>query len=411
MKVNQNNGVRAASVTSEAPRSDSPSSNAPAGARSRSTEGTLGALQTRTSRSSSTSRSNRAPANSNFELSSAVTYQPGSGQKPSQPNGEPYSTPHFIDPKTGEHVHLTGVELNSGVFIVTNHETHKPVASLRIMGSGDNKTAVPPEQYGLKGGTRYTLRDGTPCDSRGNPLRSYSSSPPRPRTTYPSSGLRLRDEPAGYESDDSNGSDYSGNALTGGAPSRAEIQRRTADLERRGFRPMGYHGTNQAGMNSLVQQGPRRGHGGSNSGLERGNGFYVSRQPGYAEDWADSATQSGEPEPPRYETPRYPGERGMAAVGTVHVRSPQYLTPGRDIAWGQQSSQGDPHGDRRLSHRDTHGDMADGRYATEAVIAPRQYRNTRIVPTYSSSSGRMGPYPSHEAPEYGRPFHPDDDEY
>lgn len=406
-KINQTSGARPASATSETQRSDSPASNPPAGARSRSVDGSLGTLATRTSSASGTARTNRGPTNSTFELSSAVTYQPGSGQKPSQPNGEPYATPHFIHPETGEHVHLTGVESKSGVFIVTNHQTHEAVASLRIMGSGDNKTAVPPDQYGLKGGTRYTLRDGTPCDSRGNPLRSSSSSPRRQRTAYESSGLSLRHD-SDDDSDDSNHSRYSGSALTGGAPSRAEIQRRTDDLRRRGFQPVGYHGTNQAGMNSLVQQGPRRGHGGSNSGLERGNGFYVSRERSYAEDWADSATQSGEPEPPRYETPRYPGERGMPAVGAVYVRHPQYLTPGRDIAWGQQASQGDPHGDRRLSPHDTRGDMADSRYATEAVIAPRQYANTRIVPSYGSP-GRMGPYPSHETPEYGRPFHPDDE--
>jgi hypothetical protein len=395
MKLNQTNGARPASARSETQRPDStPTSNAPAGARSRSVDGSLGTLSTRTSRASSASSANRGPTNSAFELSSAVTYQPGSGQKPSQPNGEPYVTAHFIHPKTGERALVTGVE-SSGVFMVTNHQTHEAVARLRSSGHGDEKVAVPPENYGAKGGAR---------DSQGNRLRNSSSSPRRTRTAYESSGLRLRRDSG--DSDDSNHSHYSGSALIGGAPSRAEIERRTRDLEQRGFRPMGYHGTNQEGMNSLVQHGPRRGHGGANSGLERGEGFYMSREPGYARDWADSATQSGDPQPPRYETPRYPGERGMPAVGTVYMQHPQYNTPGRDIAWGLQASDGDPHDDRRLSPYDTHGDMADGRYATEAVIAPRQYRNTRIVPS-DSSHGRMGSYPSHETPEYGRPFYPD----
>ncbi|MCW7541610.1 hypothetical protein OOT46_27790 [Aquabacterium sp. A7-Y] len=188
---------------------------------------------------------------------------------------------------------------------------------------------------------------------------------------------------------------------------RHAIQAAHQQLQSNGYQFAGYHGTNQASMESIYHRGLDASRTGSASGTEKGSGFYASHQPGYAEDWSDMATQTGEdPKPPYYEAPRYQGSRGQPAVGRVYVQGMDTMQPGRDLAWGVQPSAGDPNHDKALR---AHHSSSPPHAELEVVIAPHAYHNVAVIPSGGSEwdqahlRGSRANWPSHEAPpDYGR---------
>src|SRR4051794_29218716 len=70
-----------------------------------------------------------------------------------------------------------------------------------------------------------------------------------------------------------------------------------AALTAAGYSFVGYHGTNQRAAAAISLEGFDRGKAGSSAGLARGVGLYVARSFQMAEDFSDTATQAGEPDP------------------------------------------------------------------------------------------------------------------
>lgn len=187
-------------------------------------------------------------------------------------------------------------------------------------------------------------------------------------------------------------------------PDPQAVQSAHQDLQAAGYKFAGYHGTNHAGFTSIFNQGLDPSRIGSNSGTAKGDGFYVSHQPGYAKDWAEVATQTGEdPGPPTWETPLKQGADGVERVTRVYVKDIEKMKPGQDVAWGMHPSAGDPNDDKKVQQGDTHN---PGEKATdlEMVFSPHTYQKLAVIPSLGEDqdkaklSGQRAKWPPHEDP-------------
>ncbi|MFS9381076.1 hypothetical protein QNN88_10310 [Citrobacter sp. ANG330] len=152
-----------------------------------------------------------------------------------------------------------------------------------------------------------------------------------------------------------------------------------------GYTFIGYHGTNTENLRSMFSEGLNPIYCGSGDGEARGSGFYIARSPGLANDYADSSTLSGEPQPPRYEASRYEGERGQQELTRVYAKNFALFKLGQDLAWGVESSDGDPNGDRKVQSNDTsHCGLEINTHDLEMVVSPSKYHELAILPSLYS---------------------------
>lgn len=170
---------------------------------------------------------------------------------------------------------------------------------------------------------------------------------------------------------------------------REHIALADSTLVAQGYAFIGYHGTNKANLRSMLEEGLNPAYCGSGDGEARGSGFYVSLLPGMAMSYADSSTQAGDPPPPRFDTiPRYGGEKGQPELARVYAKNFDTFKIGRNIAWGVESSDGDPGGDRAVRRDDTTepGLKSNGK-GLEMVISPSRYPELAILPSLYSVGG------------------------
>lgn len=172
-------------------------------------------------------------------------------------------------------------------------------------------------------------------------------------------------------------------------------------LVENGYTFIGYHGTNTRNLHSMLDEGLNPIYCGSGDGEAKGSGFYIARSPKKASDYADSSTQSGDPQPPKYEIPRYEGERGQSELVRVYAKNFDLFKLGRDLAWGVESSDGDPNGDRRVQDSDANHGLETNMYDLEMVISPLKYQDLAILPSLYSVSNEdllsgMKKWPNHK---------------
>jgi hypothetical protein len=191
-------------------------------------------------------------------------------------------------------------------------------------------------------------------------------------------------------------------------PDAAAVVAADAKLRDAGYKFVGYHGTNHASFMSMHQNGLDPSRLGSNSGTAKGSGFYVSHQPGYAKDWAEAATQAGDPVG-KGAAPLKPGDEGVERVTRVYAKNVESMKPGVDRAWGMQPAAGDPNDDKRLRESDTQmrdpEELASKANDLEMVFAPQTYADLAVIPSLGrkEDARQLGSsatnWPSHEAPK------------
>jgi len=164
------------------------------------------------------------------------------------------------------------------------------------------------------------------------------------------------------------------------------------ELEKRGYRFIGYHGTNTYNLRNMVDKGLDPKFVGTGDGEARGSGFYITRSYENARDYADASTQAGDPSPPRFETIRHDGDKGKPEVVRVYAKNFNEFQRYRDFMWGLESSDGDPNYDRRLRPNDAHNDeLRTNSQKLEMVISPSKYPDLAVLPLPSVSNTDSAP--------------------
>lgn len=174
-------------------------------------------------------------------------------------------------------------------------------------------------------------------------------------------------------------------------PNVNNIQEADRGLINNGYVFVGYHGTNLANLKNMMENGLDPKFCGSGEGEAKGSGLYIANKFDLAHDYSEASTQSGDPEPPLYETPRYKGDKGVSTVGRVYVKGFETLQMGKGIAWGLENSEGDPNGDKKISKSDTSTSrLKQNATLLEAVISPKEYGKIVIIPSTGSKQDEGG---------------------
>jgi hypothetical protein len=189
------------------------------------------------------------------------------------------------------------------------------------------------------------------------------------------------------------------------ADNRAIDHIRDADhaLQEAGYKFIGYHGTNKSNLRNMCETGLNQKFCGSGDGQARGSGLYIARSPEKALDYADASTQAGDPQPPHYDvTPRHDGERGIQELARVYAKNFDAFHVGKDMAWGIESSDGDPNGDKRLLHTDSGDRLLENRSNLEMVVAPAKYNSLAVLPSLHEIQeenllSEMSAWPTHSS--------------
>lgn len=180
-----------------------------------------------------------------------------------------------------------------------------------------------------------------------------------------------------------------------------KIRDADAKLLDNGYTFIGYHGTNRKNLTSMFSEGLNPIYCGSGDGQAKGSGFYIARTPEKANDYADSSTQSGDPLPPKYETPRYTGDQGQMELLRVYAKNFDGFTPGKDFSWGIESSDGDLNGDKKPKETDTQEyGLGINKNSLEMVISPSKFPNLAVLPSLYGTEqenllSSMQKWPSH----------------
>jgi hypothetical protein len=116
--------------------------------------------------------------------------------------------------------------------------------------------------------------------------------------------------------------------------SRIDVLNAHGALTAAGYSFAGYHGTNERSAAAIQLEGFDRSFAGSSAGLARGVGLYVARTFQMAEDFSDTATQAGDPDPFTGEVPRRPARAGNPVVLRIYVRGFESMQNGVDYEWG-----------------------------------------------------------------------------
>ncbi len=136
-----------------------------------------------------------------------------------------------------------------------------------------------------------------------------------------------------------------------------------------GYELVGYHGTNQRAVRGILINGFDPTFAGSSAGLARGPGLYVARHFTMAADFADTATQAGEPDL-RGNIPRRQGLGGQQAVMRVYALHFSAMQEGTHYVWGRM-------GGTAIAGAGVVNNLAE----QEIVIRPRSFGSLVGIPT------------------------------
>lgn len=177
-----------------------------------------------------------------------------------------------------------------------------------------------------------------------------------------------------------------------------------AALVQDGYKFIGYHGTNKVGSDAMLD-GMDPAKIGSGGGTDKGHGFYVAKHPNYAQDYADSAAHDPDQVDMRSNKAKpYEGDRGVEQVVRVYAKNTEGMRHQKDLAWGVESSSGDPNHDKRVTADHTSADGLDSNgKLLETVVVPHHFGNLATIPsadpqaekTTLDSHGKAK-WPSHE---------------
>lgn len=169
----------------------------------------------------------------------------------------------------------------------------------------------------------------------------------------------------------------------------AAIQQAHENLINAGYSFAGFHGTNQAGANSMLEHGLHPGKIGSGGGVDKGAGFYLAHQPNYAKDYSAAASeeQSFDEKTGKETITPLPGDAGKPQVMRVYQQHADAARLGDDSAWGVMSVAGDPNHDKnvpkdsqRAAAQSTPEGIAQNRQDLEMVVAPGRFGKTAVIP-------------------------------
>ena len=354
-----------------------------------------------------------------FEVTPEMVHTPGTQKPPRENSGIPYQTAQMKLPD-GSSAKVYGFTTPRGDFIVSNPTNHKAVARMKAEGSGESMMAIPVKDSGLKGGARGDYRDenGVLRDKKGRRIvyeerGGSSSSRSSPRSTHSSLDGDTRSGLRQYP------------------PHSSASSSAAAAYTSQGYQHVGYHGTSQTAALNILDRGLDPRQMGSNSGLDKGSGFYMSSTTNVPEDFAYAATHSTETRQTRWgeedvSVPR-PGTDGQPAMLAVYQR-PSSNTRANST-FGVMASQGDPNYDRPPRASDTsYSGSRDNFTQLERVVPARDYSTMRVVPQqYGSAlppvpSRNWAPHREGETPyiytaeprssssAYGRPYYSDEEE-
>ena len=117
--------------------------------------------------------------------------------------------------------------------------------------------------------------------------------------------------------------------------SQIHVQQADAILSQQNFEFVGYHGTNRLACASILLNGFDIAFAGSSAGLARGAGLYVARNFQMAADFADTATQAGDPDPYTGIVPRRAGLASNGVVLRVYAKNFRSMKEGVHYVWGR----------------------------------------------------------------------------
>jgi hypothetical protein len=180
----------------------------------------------------------------------------------------------------------------------------------------------------------------------------------------------------------------------------AAIQQAHESLTSAGYSFMGYHGTNQVGANSMLEQGLHPGKIGSGGGVDKGAGFYLSHEPGYANEYSHAMSHEEEttydPKTRLDIAKPLPGDAGRPQVMRVYQQHADADRLGGDSAWGVMSAAGDPNHDKKVpkdsqqaAEQSTSEGIATNRHDLEMVVAPGRFAKTAVIPSLDASGEKV----------------------
>jgi hypothetical protein len=157
-------------------------------------------------------------------------------------------------------------------------------------------------------------------------------------------------------------------------------------LLEKGYKFIGYHGTNLSGLRSLVPSGFDSKYIGTGEGTARGQGFYVSYQHNIARDYAYSAsTQFSD----MGTASRRPGEKGHPRILRIYAKRFDSMQLGEDYRWGLQNTastdKNGMYGD--LSIWGTQGQKTDNTHDLELIFCASVYPELIAIPSPSITAG------------------------
>jgi len=161
---------------------------------------------------------------------------------------------------------------------------------------------------------------------------------------------------------------------------------------------MGYHGTNQAGANSMLEHGLHPGKIGSGGGVDKGAGFYFPHQPGYAKDYSEFASleQTFDPKTFKETVQPLPGDAGKPQVMRIYEKHADAARLGGDTGWGVMSGAGDPNHDKKIpkdsktaAEQSTPEGIANNGKDLEMVVAPGRFGKLAVVPSLDANGDEV----------------------
>ena len=142
-----------------------------------------------------------------------------------------------------------------------------------------------------------------------------------------------------------------------------------------GYTFVGWHGTSERAVESILAHGFDPTFAGSSAGLDRGIGLYVSRYFKLADEFSDTATQAGDQDPITFAVPTKHGLGGISAMLRVYVRNFRDLRHGIDYVSGPMIMRG---WNRNQNHAQNQNQILRQQ---EIVFRPRVYERLVAIPT------------------------------
>jgi hypothetical protein len=160
------------------------------------------------------------------------------------------------------------------------------------------------------------------------------------------------------------------------------------ELQENGYSFVGYHGTNQSGLRSIITNGfdPRKI--GENAGAVKGDGFYVAGTYSHAKDFAEVSTNDGDINPKTFQQPKKEGEQGIERVLRVYIKNSKSINLGKDAGWGLTPSAGDHNNDAKIKHGLKYDEAGYSKDTSEMVISPNKFNDMVAIPSLGEAGDK-----------------------